>query len=99
MSASGQRPVFLARSSYRQRRLRDAARVLPLVGVVAFLIPLLWLRRAGAEPAATSSVLLYLFGCWLLLIVATFVLSRRIRADDGAADTSAAEEQYHEDLS
>ena len=36
------RPLFLARSPYRRRRLRDAARLLPLAGLVLLILPALW---------------------------------------------------------
>ena len=32
-------PVFLERQSYRRRRLGDAAKFLPFVGLVLFLLP------------------------------------------------------------
>jgi hypothetical protein len=35
-------PVFLARRTYRQRRLADAARMLPLAAGVLMALPLLW---------------------------------------------------------
>lgn len=35
-------PLFLARADYRRRRLRDAARLLPVVGALLMLLPLLW---------------------------------------------------------
>ncbi len=38
------RPLFLARAPYRRRRLRDAARLLPVVGGFLLLLPLLTLR-------------------------------------------------------
>ncbi len=66
--------VFLERKSYRKRRMMDAARVLPLVGVVLVLIPLFWSRGDGG----TSAALIYYFGVWLLLIVVAAVLSRRL---------------------
>jgi hypothetical protein len=72
-------PLFLARSSYRQRRLRDAARLLPLAAALLWLLPLLWAR--GPDGVSTATVLLYLFGVWIALILATFVLSRLIGPD------------------
>lgn len=76
------RPLFLARGTYRQRRLRDAARLLPIVGGVLWLIPLLWPR--GADGQLVSAALLYIFGIWAGLIGLAFILSRTLR-DDGDA--------------
>ena len=56
-------PLFLARAVYRQRRLRDAARLLPLVGFFLLLLPLMWSDTAGAGRTAV-----YVFGVWALLI-------------------------------
>jgi hypothetical protein len=59
-------PLFLARASYRKRRLRDAARLLPVVGLVLLLLPLLW--TPVAELRLSSVDALYFFGVWLILI-------------------------------
>ncbi len=56
-------PLFLARAVYRQRRLRDAARLLPLVGFFLLMLPLMWSDTAGAGRTAV-----YVFGVWALLI-------------------------------
>jgi len=56
-------PLFLARAVYRQRRLRDAARLLPLVGLFLLMLPLMWGDAAGAGRLAV-----YVFGVWALLI-------------------------------
>ncbi len=73
-----QEPLFLARRSYRRRRVMDAARVLPWVGLVLFLLPVAW----GAEAVpGTARVGLYVFGIWAGLIVASALLSRRLVRD------------------
>jgi hypothetical protein len=72
------KPLFLARASYRQRRIRDAARLLPILGSVLWLLPLLW---TGDEQTRTSVVLVYVFAVWAFLIVASFILSRWIKPD------------------
>lgn len=68
-------PLFLARDSYRQRRLADAARVLPLLGGVLMMLPLLW-PREGEEVPLTSSAIIYIFGCWAALVAASLILAR-----------------------
>lgn len=67
-------PLFLARGSYRQRRLADAARMLPVLGAVLLMLPLLW-PRSGDEVPTTSAAMLYVFGCWMLLVVAALALA------------------------
>jgi hypothetical protein len=75
-------PLFLARQTYRRRRLMDALRLLPWLGVFLFGLPLLW-RAPG-----TASGLLYIFGAWALLIVLSFALVRRFTEDPGAGPES-----------
>jgi hypothetical protein len=70
-------PLFLARNSYRRRRLTDAARMLPLVGMVLFFIPILW-QPATTPGDETAEGGVYLFAVWLGLIVAAFVLARAL---------------------
>ncbi|WP_296423992.1 hypothetical protein [Yoonia sp.] len=81
MNRAPKSPVFLERASYRQRRLRDAARLLPVLGAILWMIPLLWSRD---QPAASTNAdaLLYTFGVWVALIVLSAVLSRGLRPDD-----------------
>lgn len=84
------RPLFLARGTYRQRRLRDAARLLPVLGGVLWMIPLLWPR--GADGQLVSVALLYIFGVWAGLIGMAFVLARWLGPDeDSRAETSPPE--------
>lgn len=65
-------PLFLARSVYRKRRLRDAARMLPIFGIV-LLMPVLWNVSARAW--------VYVFAVWLGLIVVAGLLARRLGQD------------------
>ena len=79
-SAERQNAVFLERRGYKRRRLADAARVLPVVGGLLILMPLLWPNEDG-ERVSTVSAFLYVFGVWALMIAAAavmaFLLSRR----------------------
>lgn len=68
-------PLFLDREVYRRRRLMDAARLLPVVGVLLFLLPLLWAPQETAA-ADTARGGLFLFLVWAGLILAAFLLSR-----------------------
>jgi hypothetical protein len=64
--------MFLARESYRRRRLGDAARLVPFLGFVLLLLPVLL--------TSTTDALVYIFTVWALLIVIMGVLSRRLAA-------------------
>ncbi len=65
-------PLFLARTVYRKRRIRDAARILPIFGFV-LLTPVLWNVSARGW--------IYVFSVWLGLILAASLLSRRLGQD------------------
>jgi hypothetical protein len=85
-------PLFLARASYRRRRLRDAARLLPILGVVLLMLPLLWTPGAGVR--MSSGDVVYFFTVWLALIAAAAGFApglRRGASDEG--DTPGTEEE------
>ena len=63
-------PMFLERESYRRRRLADAARLVPVMGLVLLLLSGLWTTTAGA--------MIYIFTVWAILIVVIGVLSVRL---------------------
>ena len=82
--------LFLARDSYRQRRLRDAARMLPVLGIIIWLIPLMWRRESG-QAGGMAAAVVFVFAGWVLLIVLTGLVVRRLRPDhDAAADPDDA---------
>lgn len=77
------RTEYLERDTYRQRRLRDAARVLPLFGIVLILLPLLWpWEEGGIRP---STFIFYLFGLWVVLAGLSALLARAIRFEGSGA--------------
>ncbi len=59
-------PLFLARAHYRRRRLRDAARLLPILGLILLLLPLLWTH--GDRTSLSSGDVIYFFLVWVALI-------------------------------
>jgi LPXTG-motif cell wall-anchored protein len=72
--------LFLERRSYRMRRMMDAVRLLPVLGLCLWLVPMMW---PVADPEgggiATSTALQYIFGIWILLSLAAWFLWRRTR--------------------
>ncbi|MEH6830896.1 MAG: hypothetical protein V7661_08635 [Sulfitobacter sp.] len=84
--------LFLERRSYRRRRMMDAVRILPLLCAVLFLaVPLMWPK--GEAPDASmllSTAIWYLFTVWVLAIMASFGLWRRIRRSDSSAQPHEA---------
>ena len=77
-------PLFLARAPYRRRRLRDAARLLPVLGAFLLLLPLLWAPAAGLS--LSSADVVYFFGVWLLLIGLAAAFAPGLRGGDGAEE-------------
>ena len=76
------RPLFLERRTYRQARLQDAARLLPVLGLVLFFGPS-FIRGDAPEGGGTlSGWLIYYFAVWLGLIVVAGFLSRAITRGD-----------------
>ncbi|MEM0947313.1 MAG: hypothetical protein AAGK37_07900 [Pseudomonadota bacterium] len=73
-------PMFLARETYRRRRLMDAARFLPFLGFFIFVVPTLW-----ADGAGTAIGLVYLFAAWAILIVMAYLIARPLRDVDPQA--------------
>jgi peptidoglycan/LPS O-acetylase OafA/YrhL len=77
-------PLFLARAPYRRRRLRDAARLLPVVGAFLLLLPLLW--APDSTMSLTSGDVIYFFLVWLGLIGLAAAFAPGLRGGDGADD-------------
>lgn len=90
-------PLFVQRRTYRRRRLADGARLLPLLGAVLFMVPLLW-QTGGEIPDddvqalrdgnRTAWVMTYLFLVWLGLAVLSGMLSRYLRSDSDEGGTA-----------
>lgn len=78
MSSKPQPPLFLEQGNYRQRRLRDVALALPIMGGVLCLLPLIW-PQDGDDAVTTGNAALYIFGVWLVLIGLTAIVAHRIK--------------------
>ncbi|SPF81554.1 hypothetical protein [Pseudoprimorskyibacter insulae] len=81
----GRGPLFVERQTYRRRRLMDAARVVPVVGLFLWSIPLLWSKLPEAA-VPTSRALLFVFGVWVALIAVAFLISLPLRPVDKPED-------------
>lgn len=96
MSAQPKPPVFLERRGYRQRRMMDALRLLPFLGVLLWLLPLFWPSGPAPQdvttPVTTSSAVIYVFAVWAFLIGLSFTLRRALRPtlEQQAADLNDA---------
>lgn len=72
-------PLFLQPSSYRRRRLRDAARLLPVAGALFLVLPILW-DPAGTDARDTAVDGIYLFGVWAGLILVAALMAPGLTA-------------------
>ncbi len=68
---------FLPQDGFRRRRLADAARILPVLGGILMMIPMLWGVDQGgeADPAKTSNAAVYVFCVWAGVIIAAAMLA------------------------
>ena len=82
-------PEFLERSTYRLRRLMDAARFLPVFGLVLLLLPLMRDSPDAASPRAGQEAV-YLFAVWIALVLAAFLMSLGLRRALDAPATDPA---------
>jgi len=80
VNGRGRKPLFLARQTYRRRRLADAARLYPFLAAFLFLLPVLWGPGAGERGGrATAGDGIYLMIAWAALILGAVLLSRALR--------------------
>lgn len=77
-------PLFVERETYKRRRLRDAARALPALGGLLWMVPLLWPNTT--EPMPASNALIYLFAVWIGLILISGGLVRALNRGDRLAE-------------
>ncbi len=63
--------------------MMDAVRLLPLLGLALWMVPLMWAvpDTAGAS-TPIASALRYIFGIWTLMVLAAFALWWRTRRGD-----------------
>ncbi|MDP2740404.1 MAG: hypothetical protein Q8O82_17260 [Pseudorhodobacter sp.] len=89
-------PLFLARRSYRVQRLRDFARLLPVLGTFLVLLPVLWIPDATSVPD-TAPDGIYLFAVWAGLVVAAALMARGLGSEATKTETGAGAEGEGED--
>ena len=86
--------LFLERRTYRQNRLQDAARLLPVLGLILLFGPI-FIRDDAASGAASgltdaptlAAGLVYYFAVWLGLIVLTAGVSRAMMGGSSGPGT------------
>lgn len=75
-----------------RQKLRDAALVLPVFGLVLFMPPFAGLFVGDGALAGVPAVVIYIFGAWAVLILLGVLLSRRLgRAERISAEAALKE--------
>jgi hypothetical protein len=72
-----------------RQKARDAALLLPLLGLLLLLPPFVGLLHGVAGFSGVPAIVLYIFIVWAALISAGFFLSRRIAAQQGFSTAMA----------
>lgn len=67
----------VARSA-RQRKMRDIAWLLPLLGIFLFLTPLPYIFTGPQTAFGMPLIFVFLYGVWAALIIASRAVARRI---------------------
>lgn len=83
-------PLFLAPASYRRRRLADASRLLPVLGIILLFLPLMWTETSDLR--LTSGHVIYFFGVWFFLVLLAAAFAPGLQAGDGTEDGSGEDE-------
>lgn len=86
-------PLFLARPSYRRRRLRDAARLLPVFAVLFVILPLLW-TPPGSTLRDTAGDVVYFFGIWVAMILCAAAFAPGLSASADQDDETEDDTGY-----
>jgi hypothetical protein len=79
---SDDEPVTVNRNRSNLRKMRDSAALLPLLGLLVFVTPLITLFTSSQETTQLPRSMLYVFGVWFLLIILAFLLSKAIGNSD-----------------
>lgn len=83
---------FLARRAYRRRRLMDLARLLPVLGAIGFILPVMMAGRDPGNELWFARGLELFLGLWAGLIAISVLVGRGLRpALEGPEELLAAE--------
>jgi len=80
------RRLLLERRTYRRARLQDAARLLPILGLILIFGPI-FIRADRGTHLGTG--LVYYLAIWLALIILAALISRALARMDPGTDEAA----------
>lgn len=87
-----QKTQQLERNLYRGRRLIDAVRLLPWLGLMLFILPALLAPDDPSHAGSSALRLLYFIAAWLLMIGLAFIIARSLGQQDRKPPQYRAEE-------
>ncbi|MFK7745105.1 MAG: hypothetical protein AB8B47_08620 [Roseobacter sp.] len=73
--------LFVERSTYRRRRLMDAVKLIVILGMCLWIMPVLWPTGdvTGRDTVSMSNALYYVFGVWVALIALSGLIVGKLR--------------------
>ncbi|MFB2594998.1 hypothetical protein ACEYYB_09110 [Paracoccus sp. p4-l81] len=77
---------FLARRAYRLRRMMDAARLVPVLGALAVILPVFHAGHHPQHPMWFGRGLALMLGVWLVMVLAAAVIGRVLAPAIGATE-------------
>ena len=66
-------------SDHDGRKKKDAAALLPILGLLLFVTPLISLTVGADESTQLTRSAVYVFSAWFLLIILAFILSKALK--------------------
>lgn len=74
----------MKRPSADARAAHDAARILPVAAAILLLPPFILIFAAPAAIAGVPLIIVYVFGAWAVIVLAAWLVARRVETPDSA---------------
>ena len=74
----------MRRPSADARAAHDAARILPVAAAILLLPPFILIFAAPANIAGVPLIVVYVFGIWAAIVLAAWLVARRVEPHDGS---------------
>jgi hypothetical protein len=85
-------PLYLARESYKRRRLIDAQRLLPIILFLLYLLPLVWGGEGTGSPVGLGvRSYVHVFVIWGCAIGSVAFITRALMRADASLDATGGD--------
>lgn len=81
MTTTAPTPIEQDAKARARRKLRDAAALLPMLGIILLLTPLVSVFSKNTRLDGIPNAVLYVFGVWVILIGLTRLLASRLKSE------------------